>query len=1090
MARIKCLIVSIFLVSIFAALGVLFDQRVIELNKVWEDVLVLGEYYQDWSGCAVAFGNINIEGYDDIIDGAPHFGASGGDHSGEIYMTSGADFIITAHGFRGSSVIKQFDNYGNPIRRFIAFGPVANPWGEIHLAVGDIDGDGLHEIAAGHGEGGNSIVKLFEMDGTLIHRFKAFGPPNTQGEVHLAIGNFDVNLSDKEIAVAQGEGGQSLVKVFRADGSELRRFRAFGAPNAQGEVHLAAADLENSDGIDEIIAGMGEEGSSMVNILTNLGTLIGRFQAFSAFDNPGGEVHVTVGNFNSDTDIEIAVATGYNGGNLVKLFEKNGTLISKFRAFGPPNAQGEVHLAAADLNNDGIDEIIAGMGEGGSSLVKIFNPWGKLIRKFTAFGLAVNPGGEVHLAVKNLDSDTFLIGDSPACDFSTIKEAVESDLVNYSDTLEVLPGTYYENYIIINKNITITGQAGEVDSTIIDGDGSEEIFNIQAHGVTIKGLAMKNCNSAIIIDSYNNCQIVGNKFMEIDKPIILESSDQNQIKDNTFDNPTRAIHLHECSNNIFTSNKFYNAHREGIRLSASSCNTISNNYFESSDHEAILLASSSNNNTVINNTINDQSQGIDSNLGISLSSSSYNVVKNNIIKNCNHNIFIHQNKNQEMGGGEIATGNIIEGNTAENGMDGILLREANNNEIINNIISHNDRGLVAFSSSTGNSIIGNTVTYNNQEGILIHSDSPGNTISDNIEYSNNLGNYSFSVPSIFNLYWGDIHGHSNKSDGRGSVDEYYKYARDIVKLDISAVSDHGTHLTGHIMTQTDWKLIRDTAKYYYQPNEFVTFSGYEWTAENNPYCHHNIYYLTDDDELPLIPAKENPNFYYTEDIYALLDLIRASGKDFIMIPHHGLGDGRYQIPNPSERVAAEICSIHGRSEFYHNQPIRTWFLNGYGNTQDVLKTGARLGVISNSDTHRSLPGEWGIFGVYAENLTRESIFDSIKKRRTYGTTGARIGLWFDINGYIMGEEFSLFENPTIYVKVKGEKNIDKIEIIKHIENSSMYPFPTVHSEYPGQREFEFYWIDTNFTENSLYYIRVTQEDGEMAWSSPIWVNKE
>jgi len=230
---------------------------------------------------------------------------------------------------------------------------------------------------------------------TLIRKFKAFDTDNSQGEVHLAIGNFNANLDDKEIAVAHGEGGESLVRVFRADGSRLRKFRAFGPPNTQGEVHLASGDL-NSDGIDEIIAGMGEGGNSLIKIFNHRGILIRKFRAFGPAGNPGGEVHLTVGNFDADPALEIASATGYNGGNWVRLFDKDGTSIRRFVAFGPPNANGEVHLVAADLDNDGVDEIIVGMGEGGSSIVKVFKADGTRIRSFTAFGGA-NSQGEVHL---------------------------------------------------------------------------------------------------------------------------------------------------------------------------------------------------------------------------------------------------------------------------------------------------------------------------------------------------------------------------------------------------------------------------------------------------------------------------------------------------------------------------------------------------------------------------------------------------------------------------------------------------------------------------------------------------------------------
>jgi len=363
----------------------------IDLNTQSADITIYGDDGDDYSGCSVASGDVNGDGYDDLVVGAPY--------NGETYVVFGGGPLVTAHGIGGKGWIKEFDIYGNQIRGFKAFGAV-NSQGEVQLAVGDIDGDGHDELAGGHGEGGSSWVKLFEIGGTLIKPFKAFGPINSGGEVHLAIGNFDDNPDDKEIAVGHGEGGQSWIKIFKADGTLIKSFKAFGGANAQGEVHLASGDLDKN-GVDEIITCMGEDGSSWVKIFNRLGGLIRSFQAFGSAENPGGEVHVVVGNFDADSSVEIAVATGYNGGNRVKLFEKDGTFIRQFMVFGAGgNPNGEVQITAADIDNDGIWEIICAQGEGGSSWVKLFKADGTFIRTFKSFG-AVNLQGEVHLAKSN-----------------------------------------------------------------------------------------------------------------------------------------------------------------------------------------------------------------------------------------------------------------------------------------------------------------------------------------------------------------------------------------------------------------------------------------------------------------------------------------------------------------------------------------------------------------------------------------------------------------------------------------------------------------------------------------------------------------
>ena len=146
---------------------------------------------------------------------------------------------------------------------------------------------------------------------------------------------------------------------------------------------------------------MGEGGSSRVKIFNYDGTIVRSFAAFDSTDNPGGEVRLAVGNFDADADLEIAAATGYNGNNLVKLFDKDGTQIGEFTAFGfGGNTNGDVQITASDIDNDGLCELICAHGEGGVSRVKVFKSDGTVIRTFKAFG-GVNAQGEVHLGKSN-----------------------------------------------------------------------------------------------------------------------------------------------------------------------------------------------------------------------------------------------------------------------------------------------------------------------------------------------------------------------------------------------------------------------------------------------------------------------------------------------------------------------------------------------------------------------------------------------------------------------------------------------------------------------------------------------------------------
>ncbi|MFB0519522.1 MAG: hypothetical protein ACETWC_09610 [Acidobacteriota bacterium] len=308
--------------------------------------------------------------------------------------------ILTGMGYGGNSWYKVFDIYGRRFMNVKAFGG-ANPNGEIDVRVADLDTDGNPEMVVAHGAGGKSWIKIFNYDGTLYNSFKCFGASNTGGQVHLAVGDFDTNPDDLEIAVATGRNGTSWVKVFERYTPIIVRasFKAYGAANSEGEVYLASADFDG-DGEDEIITGTGIAGNSLVKIFDKDGTFQSSFYAFGS-ENTQGSIHLAAGNFDSSTaDMEIAVATGHGGTNTVKIFEQNGTLIRSFLAFGSGgNPSGSVHISAVESSAFGglIHELLCGQGYGGNSWVKLCNNAGTMIRSFKAYG-ATNANGEVYVS--------------------------------------------------------------------------------------------------------------------------------------------------------------------------------------------------------------------------------------------------------------------------------------------------------------------------------------------------------------------------------------------------------------------------------------------------------------------------------------------------------------------------------------------------------------------------------------------------------------------------------------------------------------------------------------------------------------------
>ena len=144
--------------------------------------------------------------------------------------------------------------------------------------------------------------------------------------------------------------------------------------------------------------------------------------------------------------------------------------------------------------------------------------------------------------------------------------------------------------------------------------------------------------------------------------------------------------------------------------------------------------------------------------------------------------------------------------------------------------------------------------------------------------------------------------------------------------------------------------------------------------------------------------------------------------------------------------------------------------------QDALAKGLRYGVEASSDhlaTHKNFTG------VYSEELSRPALFRAMKSRHTFAASD-KIIVDFRMGGHLMGDEIHSARPPAAEVKVIGTSPIVRVEIIRN--------GATAYTRGPAAREVEFRYQDTNPEPGgNYYYVRVRQEDGNMAWTSPIWV---
>ena len=353
-----------------------------------------------------------------------------------------------------------------------------------------------------------------------------------------------------------------------------------------------------------------------------------------------------------------------------------------------------------------------------------------------------------------------------------------------------------------------------------------------------------------------------------------------------------------------------------------------------------------------------------------------------------------------------------------------------------------------------------------------------------------------SAPELpeLRVYFGDIHSHSIYSgDAVGEIEGQYEHGRHVANLDFMCASEHAEY-----ETDNQWTANQILVQRYHKPGEFVPFSGFEWAymnadGENHGLGHRNVYSENDYHQILRGSAVATGNL---ERVWHHLE----GREDVLAFGHHPLAGIRWHQHNPKYERLLEMYSGWGNSEIRGN-PRQPWRTQGGLSLQEVLATGSRVGVIAGSDNHDARPGYagigeqfsksvadaiWkpsGLAVVWATGLTRKEIFAAWRARRTYATSGPRILLSFKVNDCWMGSDLALGSTDPrrLVVNVIGTAPLSSVTVIKNNED--------VHKWENPAHGADLSWEDTGAARTGdYYYVRVTQEDDEMAWSSPVWLD--
>lgn len=347
----------------------------------------------------------------------------------------------------------------------------------------------------------------------------------------------------------------------------------------------------------------------------------------------------------------------------------------------------------------------------------------------------------------------------------------------------------------------------------------------------------------------------------------------------------------------------------------------------------------------------------------------------------------------------------------------------------------------------------------------------------------------------YQLYFGQLHSHTNISDGAGTVEEAFEHAAGVDNLDFLAVTDHsnsfdsegnsqvdlGTDLTG---ISPEWAQGHAAAEEV-TDEDFVGLYGFEMTWSDG-FGHINTF------NTPGVVSRNNTTLNNKTDdagmkaYYALLS--QAEGVDSISQFNHpgttfgNFSDFSYWDPVIDSRMyMVEVGNGEGQIGAGGYYPSYEQYIM-------ALDKGWHLAPTNNQDNHK---GRWGNANdardvILTDNFTEDGIYEAIRALRMYATEDKNLELGYTVNGQMMGSSITeVPEKLNLEVTVNDPDKSDSISKVEVVVNSGK----VVHTWSDPAELNQGSLSVTLDPDYSYYFIRVTEGDGDLAVTSPVWVGE-
>ena len=356
----------------------------------------------------------------------------------------------------------------------------------------------------------------------------------------------------------------------------------------------------------------------------------------------------------------------------------------------------------------------------------------------------------------------------------------------------------------------------------------------------------------------------------------------------------------------------------------------------------------------------------------------------------------------------------------------------------------------------------------------------------------------------YTLIYGNLHEHSNSSDcwpagTDGTIHDDYRFGMFSEGYDFFGMTDHAGSTT-----ELQWRQNIRLANFYNESEKFVAIPAIEWTLQSDPSLddiqhgagHYNIIFASTEDAQKYVRNKHEiycPRTPETETAPMLWKMLDEKEIKCVTIPHHSADKVHptdWKVTDPKYVTTVEVFQCRGNNEYpdcprERNLSRHTPTHHKHAYIDYALKTKKyKMGFIASGD-HNSMG--IGLAALWVKEVSRAGIIEALQNRRTFGTTGDKMFIDTKLNGATVGTTSKSNKVPTIEIEVFGQYPLEKVEILR---NSKVVHTFNVDD---NTLKFEQTYSDINYKDEDevlYYYVRATQKNKALAWSSPIWVERK